>query len=429
MIFSISWKNIWRNKVRSLVVIFAVTLGLFGGTFSNGLMNGMSTRRINSAIDNEVSHIQIHNPKFLENPEIGFTINNSTELINEMNQIPEVKAVSKRIKITSMARTSAAATGVVIYGINPENEKNVTGIYSKICDSTYMAESENTVSHEEIQKFLSDSCGSYFVNSRKNSIVIGQKLAKKLHVKIRSKIVLTFQTIDGALTGAAFRICGIYKTSNSLFDEMNVFIKHEDLESLTGFDPHKSHEIAIRLDKDADASLIAENLQNKYPDLTIRNWKEIQPDLGMTNDMMAMMMYVIIVIILLALAFAIINTMLMVVLERTKELGMLMAIGMGKRRIFKMIMLETVMLSITGGIIGMLISWGVIALFHDKGINLSRYAEGFEAMGYEAVLYPELGFDIYLGTAILVLLTGFIASIYPAVKALKLNPSDALRTE
>jgi len=429
MITSISWKNIWRNKVRSLVVIIAVTLGIFGGTFSNGLMKGMTSRRVRTAIDNEVSHIQLHNPKYLENPEIGFTIDNSDNLINEIQNLPGVKSISKRIKITAMARTSAAATGVMIYGINPEQEKLVTGLYEKIYDESNMAETEVKPSEEEIQTFLKDSCGTYFENARKNTIVIGHKLAKKLHVKIRSKIVLTFQATDGSLTGGAFRIGGIYKTSNSMFDEMNVFIKHNDLEELTGFDPKKSHEIAIKIDIDENAATLASELQLKYPDLSVRDWKEIQPDLGMTSDMMDMMMYVIIVIILLALAFAIINTMLMVVLERTKELGMLMAIGMGKVRLFKMIMFETIMLSLTGGIIGMLLSWGTIELFHDKGIDITKFAEGFEAMGFEAVLYPELGFEIYLGTAFLVLLTGFFASVYPALKALKLNPSDALRTE
>ncbi|MFC2118289.1 ABC transporter permease [Bacteroidota bacterium] len=429
MIFSLSWKNIWRNKVRSLVVIIAVSLGLFGGTFSNGLMNGMTTRRVNSAIENEVSHIQIHSPEFLENPEIGYAIDNSDELINEIEKNSDVIAVSKRMKINSMARTSAAATGVVIIGIYPEKEKEVTGLYNKICDSTNMFLTDVKPSHEEVQKFVRDSCGTYFENARKNTIVIGRKLAKKLKVKVRSKIVLTFQTIDGSLSGAAFRIGGIFKTSNSLFDETTVFVNKGDLISLTGFDVNKAHEIAIKLNPEADASVIAKDLQSKYPELAIRDWKEVQPDLGLMTEMMGMMMYLIIVIILLALAFAIVNTMLMVVLERTKEIGMLMAIGMGKLRVFKMIMFETVMLSITGGIIGMFISWGAIELFKDKGINLSSYAEGFEAYGIESVLYPELGIDVYIGTTILVIIAGIIASLYPAVKALKLNPSNALRTE
>ena len=159
------------------------------------------------------------------------------------------------------------------------------------------------------------------------------------------------------------------------------------------------------------------------------HWKEIQPDLAMMTDMVQKFYAVFMVIILAALAFGIVNTMLMVVLERTKELGMLTAIGMNKKRVFRMIMLESVFLSLVGGVAGMFISEVIIGLTARKGINFASYADGLEAMGFTAHIYPVISLSFSIMVAVLIVLTGILSSIYPALKALKLDPSEALRTE
>jgi ABC-type antimicrobial peptide transport system permease subunit len=121
--------------------------------------------------------------------------------------------------------------------------------------------------------------------------------------------------------------------------------------------------------------------------------------------------------------------MLMAVLERTRELGMLMSIGMNRRKIFIMIMLESIFLSIVGGFTGMAVSEVVIAITHRTGINLMKYSEGMEAMGYSAHLFPTIDAQFFVTTTILIVLTGIISAIYPARKALKLNPVEAIRSE
>jgi len=429
MIWSIAWKNVWRSKVRSLVVMTAVTLGLFAGIFSSALMNGMMEQRIKAAISNEISSIQLHEPKYLENKEIQFYINNADSVVANIEKNPEVKAVSKRIKLAGMAKTARTGTGIIIYGIDPEKEKNVTAINSKICDSTSLAEKRLITDPSVIHNYLKDSCGTYFENVRSNPIVIGEKLAKKLKVRIRSKIVISLQRVDGTPTEGAFRVIGIYKTNNTMFDEINIFVRSKDLEDLTGLDSTKAHEIAILLNDNEKCKEVEKTLQSEYPLLNVMTWQEIQPDLGMMTEYMNVMLYVFIIIILLALGFGIVNTMLMVVLERIKELGMLMAVGMNRSRVFKMIMLETIFLSICGAILGMIISSIVIDYVADKGIDLTKWAGGLEAIGYEAVLYPSINLTFYFGVAILVVLTGILASIYPAIKALRLNPAEAVRSE
>jgi ABC-type antimicrobial peptide transport system permease subunit len=151
--------------------------------------------------------------------------------------------------------------------------------------------------------------------------------------------------------------------------------------------------------------------------------------MSLLTDSMDQYMYIFILIILLGLCFGIINTMLMAVLERTKEIGMLMAIGMNKRRIFSMIILESVMLTVTGGIFGIGLGTLITKFFETTPINLSMFSQGLESFGYAAVVYTSLKPKMIVIISILVIITGILSAIYPARKALKLNPAEATRTD
>lgn len=409
MIWSISWRNVWRNKLRSLVIIIAVTIGLFGGIISAAFMIGWLEQRTDAAIEYEISNIQLHNPKFLLNEEINFTINNPDKLISEIKAVDGVKAVCKRTKSTAMASTATTGTGIIINGINPAHERQVTKLYEKLLQ------------------------GHYFEKDDKIPAVIGQKLASKLNTSIGSKIVVTIANVEGIITYGAFRVIGIYKTSNDIFDEVNIFVKNDELINLIGFDKNKTSEIAVALDKNKETDKIAEILRQKFnkeinkDKLVIQTWIEIQPTLNAMNEMMDYFSSIFLIVILIALAFGIVNTMLMVVMERTREIGMLMAIGMNKSRIFFMIMIETIFLSIIGGIGGIIISYFVVEYFSAHGINLSIVAEGLNSIGFSSIVYLNVDSQFYFFTALMVIITAIISSIYPARKALSLNPADAVR--
>ena len=430
MIFSIAWKNIWRNRMRSLIVMIAVTIGMIGGIFSSAIMKGMSEQRVQEAIKYEISHIQIHHPKFLENQEMTYNIPKAGEILQHLKDMQEVAAVSKRLEMPVMIKSSTTGTGVQLMGINPEHEQQVTSIYKAVYDSAAVADNLNIKDGERIRNFIEDSVGHYFdKKTRYKQIVIGEKLAEQLKVDVKSKLIVNLQTVDGSLTGGVFRVAGIYRITNSATEKTMAFVKKDELSSLVGLENGSAHEMAIKLNEGVELKSVVKKLQNKYPELSVMSWKDIQPDLGMVTEWLDIMLYVVMVIILLALAFGIVNTMLMVVLERVKELGMLMAIGMNRLRVFSMIMLETIFLSITGGIIGMVIAALLVGYYGENGIYLKSFSQGFEAVGYSPVLYPEIGIQFYLTIVLLITLAAIIASIYPAVKALRLNPAEALRIE
>ena len=474
MIWSIAWENVWRNKRRSLVVIIAVTLGIIAGTFLIGIMEGWTRQRLNDAIYNEVSHIQIHNPAYLRNEEIDLTVKDLAAISNSIDTIKQVKSWVKRTKIVVMANTPWANTGIMLYGIDPEREKKVTNIYKElvpgggkypdnqtrdeilisdktaellklkqyiVTDSTVVALKSAGVPQSVTGKIESLKGRLYrspkdFRDALAAELTAGEFknysaviASEALVYRIRNKVQITTSDIKGNPVQGIFRVCGIYKTTNTGFDQSAAFVNGRDLAGLCGTDSIPTHEIAILLKDINDVGIVRDELKSVSHGNSVETWREMAPDAAMMNDFMLLYYFIYIGIIMLALAFGIINTMLMAILERTKELGMLMAIGMNRKRIFFMIMLETVFLTFTGALAGMLLGWGIMEILGRTGIYFAGWGEGFEAIGFAARVYPVVTPQFFAFTTAMVIVTAIVASIWPARKALKLIPVDALRTE
>ncbi|KJF41958.1 ABC transporter permease [Draconibacterium sediminis] len=406
MILSIAWRNVWRSKTRSLVMIAAIALGLFAGIFMMAFMNGMYNSRIESATRSELSHIQVHAPHFLDNTESELFVPNGFALAEQIAALDSVEAASPRLIAEPFIMAAHGTGGGKMLGIDPEKEKQVTDIWQHLIEGTYL---EKT--------------------SRMPPVLVGKKLADKLRLKVGTKINVQLVDFNGDLSSKGYRVAGIYKTVNTGFDEMHLFVNINDLRSQIGIQPDAVHEIAILLKDNSYAPLVKPAVQKTAAGMDVQSWKELSPEMSIITDSMDQYMYIFILIILIALCFGIINTMLMAVLERVKEIGMLMAIGMNKRKIFNMIILESVMLTLTGGLVGILLGIGVSRIFEQHPINLSAFAQGLEQYGMSteiATVFPSHSLGILIT---LVVLTGLISAIYPARKALKLNPAEATRTE
>lgn len=267
--------------------------------------------------------------------------------------------------------------------------------------------------------------GAYFDTTRRSEIVIGQKLAAKLGVKLHNKLVLTFQSKTGDLTAGSFRITGIFRSGNSTFDETTVFTRFADLDALLGTNGDM-HEIAIILKDGKQSGIFAQKLKKEYPSLLVQDWKELSPEIAQLMSIIDQSMYIIIGIILLALMFGIINTMLMAVLERQREFGMLMAIGMNKPRVFLMIVLETVMLSCAGIPAGILLTVTTVGWLGRAGINLSAFSQALSQYGFSNIVYPVLHVSMFGPITIMTALTAILSAIYPAIKALRFKPAEAI---
>jgi putative ABC transport system permease protein len=405
MISSFAWRNLWRNKLRSSIIIAAVTLGIFAGIFLIAFMNGMVNDRIQSIISTEISHIQIHQKGFLENDQFSLLVYNADSFLNVVRKVPNVVASSKRIIVNSMVASAETGTGVKITGVDPLDERMVSNLSKKIIE------------------------GEYLDDIKKNPVIISERLAQKLKVGLKNKIIITVQDINKNIAAGAFRIVGIYRTDNMMFDEANIYVRNNDISRLTGLSGTEAHEIAILLNDDKNTEEATKSISGSFSELDVKDWQQISPEAGYLVSAMNQYMYIFIVIILLALCFGIINTMLMVIMERVRELGMLMAIGMNRLRVFVMIVLETIFLSITGGMTGIITGYLLSKYLEKSGVNLYFWKDAFAEIGYSSYVYPVIDSKTIIIVAIMVIITGIISSLYPAYKALKLNPSEAIRTQ
>lgn len=373
--------------------------------FMSGFAAGMARSYIDNAIADRVSHLQIHHPMYQQDQDVRYTLAEDTAIRLFLDeQYPDV-AYSDRTLVSGMIASSKASRGVQVLGIVPAREAGVTHLEGKLLE------------------------GDYFAGERKNQLLISKRMAEKLNAKIRSRLVLTFQDLDRNITSAAFRVSGIFESGNNAYDDTNVFVSQSDLQRLIGIDSLTApvHEMALYLSEAAQLATLQSSLQEQFPELQIENYREIAPDVQLYESMIGSVSMIYLGIIMLALVFGIINTMLMAVLERIRELGMLMAIGMNKLRVFTMIVLETTFLSLAGAPLGLLLGWLSISYVGKYGLDLSAFSATMKMYGLSQVVYFEVPPNLYAQVAIAVTITAILASIYPALKAIRLRTVEAIR--
>lgn len=408
MIPILAWRNLWRNPTRTLVLIGAIALGVWAALFMTGFATGMIKSYISNAIDQVVSHIQIHHPDYAEDQDVKFMLENPDQEAAKIAEREEVKAVTVRTLATGMISSAKGARGIRVKGIDPAQESVLTGLDQRIVD------------------------GGYLEGKRKNEILISRAIAEKLKVKVRSKLVLNMQDLQGEITPAAFRVVGIFHTGNKPFDEGHVFVARKDLNRLLtltsdgAVDPASlGHEIAMLLED--TKNLLTVQSAITQPGWRVENYKEISPDLELYESQMEFVSTIYLSIIMLALTFGIINTMLMAVLERIRELGMLMGIGMNKMKVFLMIMLEAVFLGAVAAPIGLGLGILTIYFLGQHGLDLSMYSDSLEMYGMSPVVYFNVPAKVYWQIPVFVACTAILAALYPAYKAIKLKPVEAIR--
>lgn len=402
-LIKISWRNVWRNKLRSIVVIVSVVFGILGGIIMIAMSYGLNEERMNNAVETYLSHIQIHNESFSEDYNIKHTIDNLEAIENAINNDSRVVSYSKRIILNGMMSNSNGSYGIQVKGVDPAEEIKVTNTYEKLIE------------------------GEYFKSKRDNTILVGKKLADRLNLKIKSKVVITFQDANYDLTSLLYRVEGIFRSGNSRYDEANVFVKNISISNnLSGFSGY--HEIPILL---TDINLRNEVKSDLIPyssDNIIEAWDDISKDLAYANEMLAAVLYIFMMIILSGLSFGIVNTMLMAILERKKEIGMLMSIGMSRYKIFLMICFETIFLSIVALPFGLIFSYLIVEYYAVVGIDLSIVEAGLENFGVGTRLYFKVPDEQYFIVSIMVFIIAVISSIFPSMRALKINPVEATKT-
>lgn len=405
MTIIIAWRNLWRSKVRSAVVVLAMAIGIWAGIFLSGFSLGMNEQRTDSALSTYLGYAQVHPEGWSEEQLVNMFIPNLEKVEQASQEIPGYVAHTSRLNITGMASSARGSAGVMISGIDPALDTLVCDLNTRLVEGEYFPPSE-----------------------RVSYAYIGTALAEKLKLQLGDWITFDFQNVEGYSAGSRYYIAGMFRTVSSGYDKSTVQVLRSDLTRDIEAAEGVAHEIIYKLKDKESARAWADKLSADFPNLEVESWQDVSPELGYADDMMAVSLYIFIGIILFAITFGILNTMLMAILERKRELGMLMAIGMNKRRTFGMIVLETLFLGTVGAPVGILLGHLTILSTASTGMDLSSVGEGLNAYGMDSVVYPVPVPDYYFGIALMVVIMTLLASLYPAFKALKLNPVEAIRS-
>lgn len=408
LLLSMAWRNIWRSPWRSGVVVGAMALGVWAGIFMMGLAQGVNDTRTANALDDYIGHAQITDSSFIENQEVQAIIADPHAWTAALDAHPEVESWSERLLITAVMQSGAASAPVQVLAVDPEREAQVFKAPRRMHEGAF------------------DSTG----------ITLGLKLAEQLGAGLGDRVVLTFQDLRGEIHSSLYQVSGIYDGISNLVEGIQVYVPLAELapELLGNSDSHSqpmvAHQIHFRvrnLDSlDQTVGELTSAVANPGSSV-LRTWRAISPDLRYADEVLAQSLLLFMAVILFAMAFGILNTMLMAILERTRELGMLMAIGMTRRKVFRLVVLETLLLSFAGLPLGLLLGHLTIAVTSRTGISLAGVEKGMAELGLQSTIYPVPVPEYFLPVALLVAVLGLLSSLYPARKALKLNPIESMR--
>ncbi len=402
MLWKIAWRNLWRNKRRSVIILVSVVVGMVAMMLTDALYTGMIRQVLTNQVSLEVGHIQIHRKGFHDNPSIKLLIERPDEVEAVIRQHPEVLHHARRVLTYGILSSSYNSSGVNIVSVEPEAERQITLISKSIVQGRYL-------------------------KGEAHEVLIGEGLARKLEVSLGDKVVAMASRLDGSIGSDVFRIVGIYRTFDSEHDKVTMYIPLETAQHMLGLGDAVS-EFVLMVEDVRQVDAVRDSLRNQLPPMyETLSYRDVLPLLVYQSEAMAQWMMIYYVIIGIALVFGIVNTMLMAVFERVQEIGVLKAIGMPNWKVLAMILLESTILGLLGTVIGigvgMLIYW---PLSH-SGLNLSVFSESLASFGVSAVIYPVMDLRILLSAGISIPIVALVGAIYPAIKAVRFEPVEAMR--
>jgi len=403
----IAWRNIFRNRRRSFVVIGSVAVGVAGAIFMILFMMGMAEQMVHAAINSYLGHIQIHRTGFADNPVVRLTMSDPDSVIGQVERIGgRIQGYSPRILTRGLAQSATNSAGVQIIGVEAVRESLLTSVASRIVEGTFLT-GETSL--------------------RRKEVVVGDALAQKLGLQLGRKVVLVAQAHGGDMGSGAFRVVGIFKMPSEDLNKALVWINLQDAQEMLGVGDGLS-EVMVMLHKDDDLAAVQKALASELGDeYEVRTWQDASREMVQMVELFDVSTLIMMAVVFFAAAFGIVNTMLMSVFERMREFGILRAIGTRPWALFRMVIYEAMFigfLGIAGGvvIIGILYLAGL-----GKGLDLSVFAESLALFGSDAVIKPYFDVPMFIETVVLVEVMTVLASLWPAMRASRLQPVEAIR--
>jgi len=402
-----AWRNIWRNPKRTGIILVAVVIGAWTMLAFSALSRGMMASTLENALNTLTGHIQIQNALFREDPSVENRITHPAPVAQLLEQnLPEEALWAFRIQVNGVAANAGNSQGITIMGIDPEKEPQLS-FYGDVTPK-----------------------GKLLTPGDDHAIVVGEALLGNFETKIGRKLVLMTQDTNLETASRAFKIKGTFKAEMQSTEKQYVFITLGAAQALLGIKDGVSL-ACVRLPDSAGMDsqglnkVLGSVRQNLPRDLCALTWMDLLPLLKGYLGMFDRFMLLWYLVIFIAMAFGLVNTMLMAVLERTREFGLLKALGLKPAKIIINVLLECIILLMTGLVVGNLLGLLTLYLF-SGGIDMAFMAQGSEFWGMGRMVVPFFTLkDICYVNAVIMGL-GVLVCLYPAIKAARITPVEAM---
>ena len=402
-----AWRNIWRNPRRTLLTIAAIAFASMILVFMLSFQLGCYETMINTSVKISTGHLQVQARGYFKDKKMRLVIKDPDQVARILDTVQGIDAYTFRASGFSLVSSDKRTYGVIVTGIDPIREARVSTIKSLVRRGAYLKKDDETAA------------------------LIGEHLANNLKVGINDELIILGQGRDGSIAAAVLTIKGIFNSGIDEFDRNVIMMGLRGFQEI--FSMGKSvHQTIITTNSLGDVSMVQQKIQNnlskvkKDDYLAVPDWMEIMPGLlqGIQMDLVSgIIMYIILIIVV---AFSIFNTFLMAVFERTREFGVMIAIGTTPSRITKLVMFESGCMTIVGIILGIIIGSLVTVYFQTKGIYIAGTEDILKQYGIPDRLYPRLSLISAAAGPLVVFVITFVSSVFPALKIKKLKPVEAM---
>ena len=397
----LAWRNLWRNHRRTFIMLAAIVLGSWAMIFMTALMRGMVTEVLKDGISALPGHVQVHHPEYRDDPSVANLLPIADSELAAKFAAADLQGWASRVRVPAVITSEYDSRGVTLLGIDPARERGLT-----------------FVDYDQVD-------GRFLESVDDPGIVIGRKLARTLETEVGKRIVIMSQDPDNEIADRGFRVVGLFTANVAAFEEAFVFAGKSTTQKMLRIGDRTSELFAVGDDYrnvDAVYNAVTELVDSG---VEVKRWFELDAYLGTMLKVMDGFLLIWVIVIFLALSFGLVNTLVMAVFERVREIGLMLALGMKPRNILGQIIIESLLLLTIGLVIGTALAWLAVQPIKD-GIDVSIVGEGMDMWGMSSVLYPELLLRDVILANVVVLVLGFFASLSPAWRAAHYEPVEAI---
>jgi putative ABC transport system permease protein len=405
LLLKLAWRNIWRNRRRSVLTVLAVVFATFLTIGQRGIQLGTYELNIRTAVRIFTGYLQVQKKGYQQNPSLNSCFEYTNSIKNYLQEDKNINGFTPRVYADGLISFKENSTGASILGIDPASEKRVTTFMNRVNE------------------------GRFFDSDSSNQIVLGYKLLENLNAKVGDTVVILAQGYDGTLGNEKFKIVGTTKMVSSEFDAMSVFVGLSTLQYLLGMDS-KINVIAVAIGGLDEIETVKQNLNThfKNENLAALSWDQIMTELKQSIQLDNVSGILFLGILIILVAFGVLNTVSMSVQERFREFGITLSIGMPNGMLVKLIIIETIFLTLVGLIIGNIIGWGInLYIFHHPIYVGGNLGAMYEEYGFLPNLESSLRIGIFINATLSVLIISLLACLYPAYRVYKLVPLKGIR--